>query len=400
MYVKNPYARTLTREKQIVLCNTKTGAFIRTPASYYEELEKCLETEGQRICAEEKHTEEVIRYLFEELCKIEYYIPKEQREQAFWVPMQIVYLSLTNRCNLRCRHCASSALGANGEDPVSTEEWKRIIDQLSAVKPEQITLTGGEPLIRKDFVELLKYTWEKCEGSKIVLSTNGLLINDDNVKDIVKYTSTVALSLDGYNDESCSKVRGKGVYQRVIDAVKKLQANGYSKISLSMLESAYTQGHDTEFYALCERLQVKPLLRRFSPTGRGEENRKEFMPKAKSEKIVSRKNVRCMLCRPGRKELDISADGSVYPCAPLAEVKELCMGSLKEKSLEEILDPERAEYMVEYLRPWKMEVCRDCDVNLFCHSCINYIRGIKQDPVQFQKICSETKAELEKLVWR
>lgn len=402
MYVKNPYARTLTREERIVLCNTKTGAFIRTPVSYYEELEKCLEAEEQKIYAAEKKMEEVLKYLFKELCKIEYYIPLEKMKQTYQMPMQIVYLSVTNRCNLQCKHCASSAYGASGEDPVSTEEWKHIIDQLAAINPEQITFTGGEPLLRTDFVELLNYTRDKCCNSKLVLSTNGLLINDSNTADIVKNVSTVAISLDGYDDKSCSMVRGKGVYQRVLEAIKRLQANGYSKISLSMLESAYTQGHDSEFYALCQRLQVKPLLRRFTPTGRGEENRRELMPwsEPECEKLVSQENVRCMLCRPGRKELDISADGNVYPCAPLAEVKELCMGNLKEKSLKEILDPQKAECMVEHLRPWKMEVCRDCDVNLFCHSCINYIRGIKQDPEQFQKICRETKVELEKFVWR
>lgn len=399
MYIKNPYARTLLRGDRIVLCNTKNGAFVRTSAKYYELLEECTKLEEQKIVAKDKKVEETLKYLFSELCKIDFYIPEKKFDKAFQMSMQIVYLSITDRCNLKCKHCIASAVDSRGEDPLDTEEWKNIIKQLVKAKPEEITFTGGEPLLRKDFIELLKFTKGCCGDTKLILSTNGILINDKNIKDITENVDTIAISLDGYDDESCAKVRGEGVYSKVIEAIKRIQANGYHKISLSMLESAYTEGHDAEFYTLCDELQVKPLFRRFSPTGRGEEHCDELMPNLENEEPLHADKLRCVLCHPGRKELDITAYGKVYPCAPLAGEKELCMGDLKENSLEEILNPQKAECLIEHLRPWKMEVCKDCDVNLFCHNCINYIIGIKQDTQRFKKFCNKTKAELEKIIW-
>lgn len=399
MYIKNPYAGTLLRKNRIVLCNTKNGAFVRTAAKYYELLEECLKQEGQKIVAVDEKVKGTLQYLFDELCKTEFYIAEEKFDEAYQVPMQIVYLSITNRCNLKCKHCVASAIDPKGEDPLNTEEWKKIIKQIVKLQPEQITFTGGEPMLRKDFIELLKYTKRCCGESKIVLSTNGIFVTDKNIKDIIENVDTIAISLDGYDEVSCAQIRGEGVYSKVIEAVKKIRANGYHKISLSMLESAYTEGHDAEFYSLCEELQVKPILRRFSPTGRGEQNRDELMPSPNVEEPVQENELRCVLCHPGRKELDIAADGRVYPCAPLAGVEELCMGDLKEKSLDEIMDPQKAESLVEHLRPWKMDVCKDCDVNLFCHNCINYILGIKQDTKRFERICNNTKAELEKIIW-
>lgn len=399
MYVKNPYAKELIRGDRIVLCNTKTGSFVRTAIIYFKKLESCMQREEQKIFSSEEKTNYTINFLFEELCKIEYYISKDKLEEIARIPMQIVYLSITNRCNLKCKHCVASSVDSNGEDPLNTDDWKNIINQVAKLAPEQITFTGGEPMLRNDFVELLKYTNEQCRGTKIVLSTNGLLINEKNVKDIVDNVATISISLDGYDEESCAKVRGKGIYQKVIEGIKKIQANGYSKISLSMLESAYTEGHDAEFYSLCERLDVKPMLRRFSPTGRGKQNRDELMPSNECEEPLQQKNIRCMLCRPGRKELNISADGKVYPCAPLAGIKELCMGDLKKNLLCEIMNPQKVESLIEHLRPWKMEVCKDCDVNLFCHNCINYIIGIKQDSERFEKICNKAKEELENFIW-
>lgn len=398
MYIKNPYARILLRGDRIVLCNTKTGAFVRTAARYYAQLETCMQTKDQTVRATSKD-QDTLKYLFSELCKIEFYIPEERYDEVFRMPVQVVYLSLTNRCNLKCKHCVASAADPKGEDPLSTEDWKAIIIQVLKLRPEQLALTGGEPLLRKDFLELLRFAKENCKDTKIVLSTNGLLISDKNVKDIIDKVDTIAISLDGYDETSCEKIRGKGVYRKVIDVISLIKANGYSKISLSMLESAYTEGHDAEFYALCKTLGVEPITRRFSPTGRGKLNRDELMPTTEDEQPIQPEKLRCMLCHPGRKELDIAADGTVYPCAPLSEKKELCMGNLREKSLSEIMEPCRAEALVEGFRPWNMNVCKDCDVNLFCHSCMNYMIGIRQDTQHFERICSQTKAELEKIVW-
>lgn len=396
MFVKNPYARTLKRENQIVLCNTKTGAFVRTKTKYAEILDSCMSTELQNITHNDSKILNTLKYLFGELCKIEYYIPKDKYEEVYYVKMDSVYLSITNRCNLKCKHCVAASYGAVGNDPMNTDEWKKIINQLVAINPSQITFTGGEPLLRKDALELMQYA-KKETKCPIILSTNGLLINDRNVKELTRVVDTIAISLDGYDEKSCEKIRGFGVYPKVIDNIKRIQETGYNKISLSMLESSYTEDHISEFYKLCDELKVKPIVRIFSPTGRGKDNREELLPNQQHEE--EEMTCYCKLCWPGRRELNISADGNVFPCVPLAGIPELCMGNIRDLSLAKIIDPRKADLLVDYLRPWNMDECSKCDVNLFCHNCINYIIGITQDKSHYKEICKKRKKQLEKLVW-
>jgi len=85
--------------------------------------------------------------------------------------------SITGRCNLRCRHCYMSAPEAKyGE--LSTAECLRIIDQIEAAGIGSVSLTGGEPLVRSDFWQLISALRQK----RIVIRqiyTNGVLITDE-----------------------------------------------------------------------------------------------------------------------------------------------------------------------------------------------------------------------------
>ena len=66
--------------------------------------------------------------------------------------------------------------------------------------------------------------------------SNGLLISNKNVDEIIRIFDAIDLSLDGYDEESCSKIRGKGVFTKVISVVNLLIEKGFksNNISLSM----------------------------------------------------------------------------------------------------------------------------------------------------------------------
>ena len=182
---------------------------------------------------------------------------------------------------------------------------------------------------------------------------------------IKKNVDGVSVSLDGFDSYSCTKVRGEGIYDRVIAGIKKLKEAGMEKVSVSMLETKYTYGHNQDFYKLCEELDVKPLIRRFAPSGRGEENQRELLPSMEYIEKLEKQHLSCALCHPGKKELNISENGDVYPCAPLSNLENLFMGNLLETPITEIIENPAWKEELEKLRPWRMEKCKDCDVNLF-----------------------------------
>lgn len=84
--------------------------------------------------------------------------------------------NLPQRCNLRCAHCYLSAFaGADASQELTTEECRRVMDDIAQVNPNVfLILTGGEPLLRKDLFEVAAYAAEK--GFTVVLGTNGVLL--------------------------------------------------------------------------------------------------------------------------------------------------------------------------------------------------------------------------------
>lgn len=399
MFIKGPNSKVLVCGNRVVACNTRNGSFVKTPKSYFEYLEEYLETNhGVFDLKDEDSVVKKNTYkLFQELCRIHFFVPEEKYKEEEVYPYQVIYLSLTNRCNLRCKHCVTSAC-IEEKDHLDTEAWKRVIDQIVLLNPQEINLTGGEPLIRSDFCEILTYLRRKHKNI-ITLSTNAILLNDEMIKVIKENVDGVSVSLDGFDSDSCMKVRGSGIFDKVVTGIKKLKKAGIEKISVSMLETKYTYGHDQEFYNLCNELGVKPLIRRFAPVGRGEENQRELLPPLDYLKKMEKQHLRCALCQPGKKELNVSEDGSVYPCAPLSGHDKLLMGNLMQNSIEEILSEPVWKKNLEELRPWRMEKCKDCNVNLFCHSCINFILGIQSDEEIFQEYCIQQKKHLTNLLW-
>jgi AdoMet-dependent heme synthase len=98
----------------------------------------------------------------------------------------VISWNLTYRCNLACEHCYLDAGGApqvateNFADrsELGTEECFRVIDEIAAFAPECVTiLTGGEPLLRRDILEIVRRASER--GLWVVVGTNGVRITEN-----------------------------------------------------------------------------------------------------------------------------------------------------------------------------------------------------------------------------
>jgi len=124
----------------------------------------------------------------------------------------IVVWNLTRACNLKCVHCYASA-GAGGRE-LSYEECVKILEDLANFGVPLILFSGGEPLMRKDIIEILSYA--KRLGFKCVLSTNGTLIDRDLAEQLSDLVDYVGVSIDGGKDVN-DRFRGvKGAFERAI----------------------------------------------------------------------------------------------------------------------------------------------------------------------------------------
>jgi radical SAM protein with 4Fe4S-binding SPASM domain len=138
-------------------------------------------------------------------------------------------VELTARCNLRCAHCYISRPADSGEarqGELSLAAWRRIIDEITAEGCLWLCLTGGEPLLRPDFLEI--YTYAKEKGLLIILFTNGTLITPHIADHLAEYRPFVTeISIYGASRKTYEAVtRVPGSYERCLRGIQLLLARG------------------------------------------------------------------------------------------------------------------------------------------------------------------------------
>lgn len=142
----------------------------------------------------------------------------------------MVNWAITGRCNLRCRHCYGN-YGVLQKEELPLAVFQKAIDDFKAMGTKRFTLEGGEPLMHRNFREIVSHI--HGHGLEISLCTNGLLLGEhlDFLRDKVDLT---VISVDGtetYHDD----LRGKGTYQKAVAALQALKAKGMRSLIFTCL---------------------------------------------------------------------------------------------------------------------------------------------------------------------
>lgn len=147
-----------------------------------------------------------IKWIFKQIIKyfampIEYFIKRPFTGPIFGG------LMVTYKCNMQCIMC--DLWRRKVENELSFNEIKKIVDDLSYLGVSGIALSGGEPLVRKDIFDIIKYI--KSKKIPVAMSTNGLLLAKKETTDILFESGidSIALSLDSVNPELHNRLRGK-----------------------------------------------------------------------------------------------------------------------------------------------------------------------------------------------
>lgn len=116
---------------------------------------------------------------------------------------QIVW-NITSKCNECCKFCFRKKCKEN-----SLKENKKIVDNLTYINIETLSLSGGEALLYKDLFELVKYIKIKLPNIKLILNTNGQDINEDKLKKIICEFDAITLPIDS-TDYDFNRIIGRG----------------------------------------------------------------------------------------------------------------------------------------------------------------------------------------------
>lgn len=284
--------------------------------------------------------------------------PSAQTTEKF-VPLVISW-NMTLKCNLKCSHCYINAKETKMPEELSTDAAKMLIHQITEVSRPLLILSGGEPLLRDDIYEIIRYGADR--GLKMGMGSNGILINDEVAKKLKEAGMwTVAISLDSSIPKRHDEFRGvNGCWEKAINAIKSLKRAGIQvQVNCTVTQQNYDEVED--IMALAESLTVENFHLFFLvPTGRGTDiddispemyekmiedtltktkkfklNIKpscapQFMRVAKNQSVDMSRWVRG--CMAGLYYCRIYPSGEVTPCPYLP----ISLGNIREKSFKEI----------------------------------------------------------------
>lgn len=133
----------------------------------------------------------------------------------------LVIWEITQACDLACKHCRASAQPLSNPNELTTEEGKRLIDQVAELDVPIFVLTGGDPIKRPDVFELIRYATSRGVHAALTPSATPLLTRDVIFQLKEAGLARLAISLDGATAEVHEAVRGvQGAYDRTLDAVR------------------------------------------------------------------------------------------------------------------------------------------------------------------------------------
>ena len=170
----------------------------------------------------------------------------------------LVFWEITRACALACSHCRAEAQPRRHPDELDSAESRRLIRQLAAWKPPMLILTGGDPLMRRDALDLVREASDAGLHVGLSPSATRRLLQTDFAEIKAAGVQRMSLSLDGASRMSHDAFRGVGgTFDRTIEAVRRAHEVGLSlQINTTLTRS--NMGEYEDFKRLM--FELKPAM--------------------------------------------------------------------------------------------------------------------------------------------
>lgn len=303
----------------------------------------------------------------------------------------IVWLEVTRKCDLNCNHCFTGS-GTAMKNEFNTKEVFDLLDELKKQNVFCLVFTGGEPLIRKDFPEILAYAQKLNFIISVV--TNGSFLSEEMVRSFARINLRVTLSLDGLHAKNTDFFRQREFISEKLLLLKKY--NIPCHVSSTMTRENLQDLEDLFTWLIEKNVTFRAIP--FIPIGRGAFNKdlqltvKEVAQAAKlwhMEFVLEKKLSEQMgltfstffdyafnlvymarACKGGRFLAYIAANGDVYPCTTCVGSDIAPVGNTRVLPFYEIWENSFKKF--RKLTLWKnYQVCSKCMLSSPGYFCTN-----------------------------
>lgn len=301
-----------------------------------------------------------------------------------------LHLHVTQHCNLACETCFVAEFLRRAPDRMSLADIERLFEVAVSAGFSRVTLTGGEPFLRRDLLEILRSARRRF--SLVAVTTNGTALTERTARPLAGLVDRINVSIDGATAEVHDRIRGPGAFERTLRGLRTLAAAGFPMHRVSLNPTVTRLNHrDLErVLDVAASFGADAAFGFFMPTGRGLCNRDRLTLGCRAmadlcERAADRRKERFgagpwnedpeMTFTRVRPDcaidtvLAIQADGSVFPCPNLIQ-PEHRLGNVLEtddEGLAELLSPHFPgkqpfrERVVD-----RVPACRRCEARDFC----------------------------------
>lgn len=191
------------------------------------------------------------------------------------VHLHHLFLELTLRCNERCLHCGSYA-GERQQSEMTPDQYHDLLKQIAEdfdVKKFNLNITGGEPLVRSDFFEIMEHA--NNFGYLWGMTSNGILITPDVAKDLKRVgMKTISISIDGLEETHDAFRRTPGGWKKAMQGIENLiNEGGFKNIQITTVVTHQNIGQLDDLYNIFKDMDIDSWrIINIDPIGRAKEH--------------------------------------------------------------------------------------------------------------------------------
>ena len=317
------------------------------------------------------------------------------RHDLISVPtLRHLFLELTLRCNEHCLHCGSSCSDISSSE-LTLLQYQKFLDEIKSdfdINQIMLCITGGEPLLRKDFFQIMSYAYKS--GFNWGMTSNGTLIDKNIAKELKRVgMRTISISLDGIADAHDELRQTPKAWERAIRGIECLrEVGGFDNIQITTVVTHKNIVKLDEVYDVVRNLHVDSwMIINIEPIGRAllnpellltsEDYRYLFSyisEQRKNSKSVSygcshflgmeyEKDVRdwYFMCGAGITVASVMANGDITACLDIEKSPEFIQGNILKDHFKNIWD---TKFQIFRKNLSDMcESCRSCLYVQYCH---------------------------------
>jgi cyclic pyranopterin phosphate synthase len=191
------------------------------------------------------------------------HVPAHAIVDRYRRPLRNLRISVTDRCNLRCRYCMPEAeyVWLPRRDLLTFEEIARLTDVFMSLGVEKVRITGGEPLLRRDLPDLVAMLSGKPGLRDLAMTTNGVLLAEHVAALKAAGLGRVTVSLDTLRAERSKTLSQRSTHPQVLAGLASIAPAGFTDTKIDTV--ALRGVNDDELVDLIEFGATVPAEVRF-----------------------------------------------------------------------------------------------------------------------------------------